>query len=121
MFQRTAVKVAKIWSWEGHRSFVKVGLKEGKGNTFQKMACTLPHLDIQYFAYTFVLPQPCISNPHVLTKDICMSCTVRGPLELFILPGGGISSNRLGEEEVRAGSRREAEFLEEGESRRSVS
>lgn len=53
-----------------------------------------------------------MSNPHVLTKDICESCAVRRPLGLFILTGNGISSNRdLGEEEVRAGSRREAEFL----------
>lgn len=58
------------------------------------------------------MPQPCISNPHGLTKDIHVSCPVKRPLELLILIGGGISSNRgLGEEEVRAGSRREADFL----------
>lgn len=80
------------------------------------MAYPHPHLDLQYFPYSFVMPKPCLSNPHVLTKDICESCTVRRPLELFILIGGGISSNRgLGEEEVRAGSRREAEFLVGGE------
>lgn len=113
MFQRTAVKVAKIWSWEDHCSFVKVGLKEGKGSTFPRNSPSPPpHLDMQYFPYSFAMPKPCMSNPHVLTKDICESCAVRRPLGLFILTGNGISSNRdLGEEEVRAGSRREAEFL----------